>query len=577
MLGVYHMKKLRYVSIFCSVLLLVPVGSFLPICSSQSLPSSGPSQEFIDGRRLLWDAPAIPPPPEGFPVLILLHARFQHAENWFPTPNGSTDQAAFTTKALKNGFLIIAPDAETITPDPYGIRDWSYTQHTTNDSIDLLFIQHILTWLETTPPVSVDLSQLFCLGFSSGGIMTSRIGHFFGDRFAAIAVCSGANADAVTTLGYLQYPIFNISAPQSFEPDFPPTLISLGNLDHRVPPAAGTHFSEELMRAGIRTTLLVNPFGVHRWQSVFDNETLHWFLYGYRKPAQPTQPIAGPGGSNYSHGKVRQTKYGSGAHEFWIFEPSDPTPASAPLIVFNHGWSAFFPGPYKAWIEHLVRRGNIVVYPRYQLGLTIGLRFATQNAISAVKQAITILQEGDHVRPDLEKFGIVGHSLGGGITAEMAALANTSGLPTPKAVMPVQPFLRPYTMMTNFSGIPSTALLLVVVGENDTIAGNQSGKLIFLTSSKVPFTQKDYVIQRSDNYGFPALVADHFTPVCFPNSTLVDAMDYYSTWKLFDALTDYAFYGINRDYCLGNTSQQRFMGLWSDGVPVKELVVTDTP
>jgi hypothetical protein len=28
---------------------------------------------------------------------------------------------------------------------------------------------------------------------------------------------------------------------------------------------------------------------------------------------------------------------------------------------------------------------------------------------------------------------------------------------------------------------------------------------------------------------------------------------------------------------LGNTPQQRFMGVWSDGVPVKELKVTDQP
>jgi len=28
---------------------------------------------------------------------------------------------------------------------------------------------------------------------------------------------------------------------------------------------------------------------------------------------------------------------------------------------------------------------------------------------------------------------------------------------------------------------------------------------------------------------------------------------------------------------LGNTKEQRFMGVWSDGVAVKELKVTDTP
>ncbi|MCK5458471.1 MAG: hypothetical protein KAI20_01155, partial [Thermoplasmatales archaeon] len=75
----------------------------------------------------------------------------------------------------------------------------------------------------------------------------------------------------------------------------------------------------------------------------------------------------------------------------------------------------------------------------------------------------------------------------------------------------------------------------------------------------------------------PDIVADHLAPVCLPFFSTVDAMDYYSTWKLFDALTDYAFYGINGEYCLGNTPEQRFMGLWSDGTPVNELIITDTP
>jgi hypothetical protein len=51
----------------------------------------------------------------------------------------------------------------------------------------------------------------------------------------------------------------------------------------------------------------------------------------------------------------------------------------------------------------------------------------------------------------------------------------------------------------------------------------------------------------------------------------------YGLWKLFDGLSDAAFFGKNREYALGNTPQQRFMGKWSDGVPVKELVVTDKP
>jgi hypothetical protein len=57
----------------------------------------------------------------------------------------------------------------------------------------------------------------------------------------------------------------------------------------------------------------------------------------------------------------------------------------------------------------------------------------------------------------------------------------------------------------------------------------------------------------------------------------VDAFDYYGLWKLFDALCDAAFLGKNREYALGNTKQQTFMGTWSDGVPVKEVVVNRNP
>lgn len=294
------------------------------------------------------------------------------------------------------------------------------------------------------------------------------------------------------------------------------------------------------------------------------------------EPTPPNQPSSGPGGSNYSHAAVKESKYKFGANQYWIFEPDSPKPETAPLIVFNHGWSAFYPIFYIEWINHIVKKGNIVVYPRYQLGFSIGFKQFNSNAITAVKDAIQGLQNGDHVSPELDKFAIVGHSLGGGITAYMAALANESGLPIPKAIMPVQPAI-PFGPLVNLSKIPSETLMVVVVGKDDKVVGDKSGKTIFYDSTQIPISQKDFVVQVTDIYGKPNLFANHGAPLCSPFLNSVDAMDYYSTWKLFDALTDYAFHGINGEYCLGNTSQQRFMGLWSDGTPVRELVVTDTP
>ncbi|MGF3554678.1 MAG: alpha/beta hydrolase family protein [Thermoplasmatota archaeon] len=291
-------------------------------------------------------------------------------------------------------------------------------------------------------------------------------------------------------------------------------------------------------------------------------------------PSPPNQPPNGPGGSDYKHNKVKISRYKWGARQFWIFEPDDPKPEKAPLIVFNHGWTAMFPVFYKEWINHIVKKGNIVVYPRYQLGIYFGFKNFYSNALQAVKDAIKELENDKHVTPDLDKFAIVGHSLGGGITAYMAAEAKDSGLPTPKAIMPVQPAI---LSTVDLSKIPNETLMLVIVGENDTVVGDYFGKRIFYNTTQIPLSQKDFIIQVTDTYGEPDLVADHLAPLCIPFTSTIDAMDFYSTWKLFDALTDYAFYGINKQYCFDNTPEQRFMGLWSDGTPVKELIVTDSP
>ncbi len=294
------------------------------------------------------------------------------------------------------------------------------------------------------------------------------------------------------------------------------------------------------------------------------------------EPTQPDQPTSGPGGSDYLHFGVRKSRYGYGGNRYWIFEPYGPKPESAPLIVFNHGFTALHPICYREWIHHIVKRGNIVVYPRYQKGFYRGFDEYNSNALNAVKDAIEVLQSGGHVTPDLDKFAITGHSLGGGLTANMAAQALDEGLPVPKAIMPVQPAVV-YEEGVDFANIPADTLMLVVVGENDIAVGNGSGKIIFNNATQIPLSNKDFVIQVTDTYGEPDIVADHLAPVCLPFFSTVDAMDYYSTWKLFDALTDYAFYGINGEYCLGNTPEQRFMGLWSDGTPVNELIVTDSP
>jgi dienelactone hydrolase len=305
---------------------------------------------------------------------------------------------------------------------------------------------------------------------------------------------------------------------------------------------------------------------------------------------QPSQPSYGPGGSNYTHEMVKMTVYGEGEKQYWIFEPASPTPKSAPIIVFNHGWGATTPTFYQAWINHLVRQGYIVVYPRYQTDIFTPSDNFTSNSIQATQDSLRVLQNGDHVRPELDRFAIVGHSVGGIITVNLAALSKEKGLPEPKAVFAVEPGKSRTSedqmgpVLEDLTKIPSNSLLLSLAGDQDNWVGDDDAKRIIRDTPQISSENKDYIFMLSDEHGDPALLANHFAPLAaeFSNPNyklflLVDAWDYYGTWKLFDGLLDAAFYNKNRQYALGNTNRQRFMGTWSDGTPVKEPIVTDVP
>jgi acetyl esterase/lipase len=329
-------------------------------------------------------------------------------------------------------------------------------------------------------------------------------------------------------------------------------------------------------------------------------------------PAPPTQSETGPGGKQKPHTTVVKNRYGQGGKEYWIYQPDKPKPARAPVVIFLHGWGGTNPLYYGAWIDHIVKRGNIVVFPRYQSSILTRREDFIPNTLDAIKAALKRLQtEPGHVRPDLNRVATVGHSLGGVLAASVAALAQESGLPRVRAVMSVEPGVtRPplSVPMPDLKKIESDTLLLSVAGDRDTLTEDYDAKRIYYESTRVSAENKDFVLLVTDERGSPPLIANHRAPTApdeeydngegdltsrprlgtgsggpvdvQANSTrtpAVNALDYYGLWKLFDALCDAAFFAKNRNFALGNTAEQRFMGRWSDGVPVKELFVTDKP
>ena len=238
------------------------------------------------------------------------------------------------------------------------------------------------------------------------------------------------------------------------------------------------------------------------------------------RPAQ-----AGP---IYLHRVVMRYELGEGPRSYWLFEPAEPKPERAPVVVFFHGWFAVNPAFYGAWIDHLVRSGRTVVFPRYQNDVDTLPREFLPNAIAATRDAL--------------------------------------------------------------DRIPASTLLLVAVGEDDLLVGDLRGRQIFAQAGAIPRSRKRFLLFRSDRHGFPPLIAEHTAPTGV-NRRLdtgegvfrvfqmslgdVNALDRAGFWRIADVAVETAFAGSTFDEAIRDEERFTHLGFWSDGRKVNPPLISD--
>jgi acetyl esterase/lipase len=298
----------------------------------------------------------------------------------------------------------------------------------------------------------------------------------------------------------------------------------------------------------------------------------------------------GRGEAVYPHKSVRKTEIGSGPRSYTLFEPAEPTPQIAPVVVFHHGWLAMNPGVYGAWIDHLARRGFVVIYPRYMEPETPVNEYLP-NVLDAIVDAFDVLETSPaHVKPDRQKFALIGHSTGGVLSIQAAALAESRGLPAPRAVVAVTPgeVLRPKG--PSLAGVPATTLLVVVAAEHDVVTGDGRARQVFREATSVPPSRKKFILYRSDVRGRPAFWADHLAPTASlasfddgngpfhdfqMNQGATNAIDRQGFWKVADITLAAGFAGQTLDDATDRGASFRRLGYWSDGRPVLSPIVAD--
>jgi acetyl esterase/lipase len=288
--------------------------------------------------------------------------------------------------------------------------------------------------------------------------------------------------------------------------------------------------------------------------------------------APPGQPAGGPGGQDVRHRGVRTSEVTGSPGNVTVFEPADPEPASAPVVVFTQGVPS---ATYRGWIDHLVARGSIVVFQNQPFQRAVGAE-RRKGPAAGLRVAMAELARPGHVTPRWDQLVLIGHSIGGNMTAHLAADADRERLPQPRAVFVLQPTVEDAESMAVLRAIPPATLALVLASDQDNRVGEEGPKALWSAIGHIPTANRDYILVRSDQHGHPPLLANHFIPES-SQSDPPNAFDFYGVWKLADGLQSCVVARVDCDVALGGGERQRSMGTWADGVPVSPLQVTDTP
>jgi acetyl esterase/lipase len=163
---------------------------------------------------------------------------------------------------------------------------------------------------------------------------------------------------------------------------------------------------------------------------------------------------------------------GKGPQRVTIFRPDEPRGAT---VLFLHGWGGMDPDGYRGWIDHLVDRGHVVVFPRYQDSFASLPAKALPDALAGIRTAFAELE------PD--RVVAVGHSAGGALAADYAAVAEAARLPVPDAIMLAYPGRQARRLPGRLPElgdhrIPRSVRILTLASPTDVVVGTRTARAV---------------------------------------------------------------------------------------------------
>ena len=337
------------------------------------------------------------------------------------------------------------------------------------------------------------------------------------------------------------------------------------------------------------------------------------------RPRRRSSPQQGPGGRDYKSTEVVKRAVGTASSGTFVFHGNDAPAKPRPVVIFLHSWGAVDPGLYGGWIDHLARKGHLVLFPRFQDVNRSRPADASNLAEDLIQSALAALAEDANAKPDRERVAFIGHSAGVPIAFNLAAGTESGKVPAPKLVFGLMPGgiasneKERGILLRDLSTIAPSTLLITMSGDRDHLPSDRAARLLMQQASAVPSNRKLFMravfgrsrLSRHDRgAGVPRLAegrlrchrhqaaagsaarsqaaqhlalerrhgahraADLLTQALGNNGT--DTLDYLAFWKTFDIASEAAFAGKDAAALLRDPKFVD-MGTWSDGWPVRRL------
>lgn len=335
----------------------------------------------------------------------------------------------------------------------------------------------------------------------------------------------------------------------------------------------------------------------------------------------PAQPKTGPGSLGDPTTEVVKRAVGRTGAATYVYHLAAAPAERRTVVVLLHAWGAVNPVVYGGWIDHLARRGYLVLYPGFQtVGRTRPVE-ATELAATLVRDALAALADDPQARPDPSRLLYIGHSAGTAIGLNLAATAKDRGLAAPRLIFGVMPGgiasdeKSRGIQLANLADIDPSTLVVTMIGDKEFQAADRASRRILRETANVPASRKLFMRSASDDHGFPALTATLSSPgsakeaydsaaiklapepppdpkaprtarpkwaadmVLTGEQTVLlnqlqrngtDTLDYLAYWRTFDMLAAAALGGSDLA-ALRSDPALTDMGRWTDSWPVRRL------